>query len=237
MDVSIVAPTGGIVVNGTGSVSLSANTKGTVETLLSATGFGSTGINFTASVSQTLFSTLNASGASFGVVQTIDPFQVYYQWITSGVTHDKTASVSSPIGGPQTEPRPVVDDAAAPATFVGTFYGNQFGEADSSGTTPLNLSDTPDLSVPIADSYMYYNATFKDTLMLLVDGGMWVPLGYSTWTVLMSAGSNLATPPVWSLLSGGVASGVSYTATTQFPAWAESNYYLWSNYGQFVQTS
>ena len=63
-------------------------------------------------------------------------------------------------------------------------------------------------------------------------GGIWVPIGNFTWTIVMAAAFDGTS---WGISYSSPTATTSYSASTTFPTWAESNYYLWSNYGKFVQ--
>jgi hypothetical protein len=237
MSVPVVRPSGNITVNSIGTPTL---IPGTGTSTLSSAPLGTVGISFTASVNPT---TIPAGlDGTIEVVQTINPFTVVIAWSDSSGNHAKYISVSNPPGGPQTMPRPVVDDSTNAPAFVSTYYMDEF-TAVSSSTPPasaiLPLSDTPSVSfIPVSNKSVGYYATFTDTLMFTpgdqVNGyGNDVPLGYFTWTVSMAAADSGG---VWT--NGSLATtATGYTPTTAYPSWVESNYWLWSTYGQFVQVS
>ena len=79
----------------------------------------------------------------------------------------------------------------------------------------------------LSKEIMTYQATFTVTLMFGSYNDIWVPLGYFTWTVNMGAGEG----------SGGnwdnvfqATTNTSYTSSTAYPNWIESNYCLWNTY-------
>jgi hypothetical protein len=249
MNVTVKQPTGNISNISLGTPNL--NSSGYPVTLSSADPSSTQpdGIDYTASVVPTLLKQLNLTGNfEFAVIQTISPLSVVLSGINTLQNLEVyNMSVSNPAGGPQTQPRPVVDDAYYDTnnnnqlTFAGTFYRNN-GVTINENTPPANATmaedDTPmvnnALIAGLSNEIMTYQATFKVTLMFGSYHDIWVPLGYFTWTVNMGAGEDSA--GTWSNASQ-PSDNTSYTSSTAYPNWIESNYYLWSTYGQFVQMS
>ena len=233
--VSLVRPTGNVTISSVGTPSLTQ--AGGEVTLLSADEGSHTnpyGIDYLARISLPVL----ASGikVEFGVIQTLN-VHASYQYTSLGTRYTDSASVSNPPGGPKTEPRPIVDDASAGPVFKGTFYGSmRTGSGNSSGS--LSLSDTPGMP-PLPNSYDNESLISNFTVTLMYSPfpqGIWVPLGYFTWTVNMAATNNGGSPAKWGITYTPT-STTAYTTSTAYPAWTESNYYLWDNYGPFVQTA
>ena len=87
--------------------------------------------------------------------------------------------------------------------------------------------------------------TLKDTVMFTPNATLpnmfwiWVPLGYLTWTLSMSAtsvGVSPANPTGWALGGAPTTSPDNYAASTSFPTWSDSIAYLNATYG-WVQTA
>lgn len=249
MNVTVKQPTGNISNISLGTPNL--NSSGFPVTLSSADPSSTQphGIDYTASVDPTLLEQLNLTGNfEFAVIQTISPFSVVLSGFNTLQNLEVyNMSVSNPPGGPQTQPRPVVDDAYYDTnnnnqlTFAGTFFRNN-GVTVNENTPPASATmaedDTPmvnnALIAGLSKEIMTYQATFTVTLMFGSYNDIWVPLGYFTWTVNMGAGEDSGGN--WDDVSQAT-TNTSYTSSTAYPNWIESNYYLWNTYGQFVQMS
>jgi hypothetical protein len=98
------------------------------------------------------------------------------------------------------------------------------------------MTDTPEfISYPASYDALSDFAGFRDTLMYEpFQNGVWIPLGYMTGAVQMAATNNGSN--TWGLTYTPTSTTV-YTPSSAYPAWAESDYYLWLNYGQHVQTA
>jgi hypothetical protein len=238
MSVSTVLPTGFIGGCIVGTPTLTQSGILTTTTTLSSANPSSTtpaGIAYVALVDPTSLPA-NLYGV-FGVIQTINPLAAseIYSGYSAYYTYD--LSVANPPGGPQTTPRPVVDDNASSSFYDDSFGAVTSGYSVASATLPLN--DTPSISVGSGYISMTFIATFKDTLMFspgsTTNGfGIDVPLGYKTWSLYM--GASVGSSGSWGLVSTPT-TFTAYTASTAYPAWSESNNYLWTTYGKWVLMS
>jgi hypothetical protein len=176
-----------------------------------------------------------AVSGRFGVIQTLSSYFTEAKKTVGNTIYVFDSGVSMATGAP-TYPRPLVDDDPQGAVAPATFYLGNFGEATGGTITTYPEGDRPQLGLDPNFASYSMSVNFKMDLMFQVNNGIWVPLGYMTWSVNMGADRNAALPSGWALSYIPI-STTAYTASTSYPLWAESMYYLDHTWGYWVQTS
>jgi hypothetical protein len=215
--VNVQKPDSSIVVNSMATPTLTSTSPPVLRD--GNGGAFSSGINWTASITTTLFASTGVT-ATYGVVQTTDPYTLqrsYYSYLRR-TTVTEAVGVHTDSNGNKTQPRPLLDDGASPST--GFIYDDNTGTITPTTTFNNSIASGDSPSTPLDSSYnsYTYTASFTMTLMLHPNAGIWVPLGSLTWSMNMYAVNNSGT---W-VLGYSPSVNTAYTPTTTYPSWADS---------------
>ena len=194
------------------------------------------GFSFVASAS--FDGTANApyvsGGGLIGFTQTLDPAdttKTIHRGARAGtqyhlVAFDENGDPYINGNGNPSSLRPILDDEG------GIFYADALGVIGDDGNTTAHLttSDNPGIAnldqsnqVAAGDGYRY-NTGFSDTLMYKPDAGIWVPLGTNGWTVIFDISKQV--DGTYKINNAPDVMPVGYRASTQYPTWNESIFYI-----------